>query len=192
MTKRVVVGGFLAGLVMFIWSSVAHMALPVGEIGLSTIANEDAVLAAMKTSTNEPGLYFLPGHAFMTSPAAEKQKAMQEMTTKSKTAGSMIIDYHPQGAPEITLKTLGLEFLSDVVAGWILAFALWAALPRIGSLIGRVGLVAGLGLLPFIVSDFSQWNWYGYPTAYEIGQVLDYGVGALLAGVFLAWFLKSE
>jgi len=192
MTKKVVIGGILAGVLMFIWSSIAHTALPIGEMGLSTIPNEDVVLAAMKANMNAPGLYFLPGHEYFVAPPAQREAAMKAMMEKQKTSGSAIVVYHPNGGEEISGKTLGLEFLSDLFAGWILAFALWAALPRVVSFGGRVVFVTALGLLPFIVSDFSQWNWYGYPARYEFGQILDYGVGALLAGILLAWFFRRE
>jgi hypothetical protein len=191
MTKKVVIGGILAAVLMFIWSSIAHTALPIGEMGLSTTPGEYAVLAAMKSSMSTPGLYFLPGNEYFTAPPAQKQAAMKALEEKQKTTGAAFVVYHPEGNEGISGKTLGLEFLSDVFAGLILAYALWVALPRVVSFSGRVALVTMLGLLPFIVADFSYWNWYGYPLRYEIAQLLDYGVGALFAAVFLAWFFRN-
>lgn len=34
------VGGVLAGLVMFLWSAVSHMALPLGEMGLRNVPED--------------------------------------------------------------------------------------------------------------------------------------------------------
>jgi hypothetical protein len=53
----------------------------------------------------------------------------------------------------------------------------------------RVWLVSIMGLLPFVGADFPNWNWYGFPGLYMTGKVLDYCVGAVLAGIFLAWWL---
>jgi hypothetical protein len=192
MTKKIVIGGILAGVVMFVWSSIAHVGLPIGEMGISTISNEDAVLAAMKTSMPASGLYFLPGNDYMQAPREQRGAAMKAMMEKQKTMGAAMVVYHPNGGEDISPKTLGLQFLTAVVAGLIFAFALWAALPRVVSFGGRVMFVTALGLLPFIVSDFSKWNWYGYPTMFELGQILDYGVGALLAGIVLAWYFRRE
>jgi hypothetical protein len=192
MTKRVVIGGVLAGVLMFVWSSIAHVVLPIGQMGFSTISNEDAVLTLMKANMPSSGLYFLPGHEFMTAAPAQRDAAMKALIEKQKATGSAFIIYHPNGGEDVSPKTLGLEFLSDLFAGWIFAFALWAALPRVVSFGGRVVFVTALGLLPFIVSDFSQWNWYGYPTVYELAQILDYGVGALLASILLAWYFRRE
>jgi hypothetical protein len=34
MTKRILLAGLLGGLAMFIWQSVAHVVLPLGEAGI--------------------------------------------------------------------------------------------------------------------------------------------------------------
>ena len=34
--------------------------------------------------------------------------------------------------------------------------------------------------------DVSYWNWYGFPVSYTIAQLVDHGIGYLLAGFVLA------
>ena len=47
---------------MFVWTSVAHMALPLGEAGINEIPNESAALGAMQSSIGDKtGLYIFPG-----------------------------------------------------------------------------------------------------------------------------------
>ena len=59
---KILLAGFLGAVAMFIWTSIAHMALPLGEAGISEIPNEQAVLAAMQSNIAEKsGLYFFPG-----------------------------------------------------------------------------------------------------------------------------------
>jgi hypothetical protein len=48
---RILVAGVLGGIVMFVWTSIAHMALPLGEAGIGEIPNESAMLSAMHTTT---------------------------------------------------------------------------------------------------------------------------------------------
>ena len=50
----------------------------------------------------------------------------------------------------------------------------------------RALLVALLGLLETFDIDLSQWNWYGFPTAYLAAQAVDHTVGWFLAGLVLA------
>ena len=41
---KILLAGVLGGIVMFVWTSIAHMALPLGEAGINEIPNESAVL----------------------------------------------------------------------------------------------------------------------------------------------------
>ena len=59
---RVLLAGILGGIVMFVWTSIAHMALPLGEAGITEIPNESAVLSSMQRNIGEKaGLYIFPG-----------------------------------------------------------------------------------------------------------------------------------
>ena len=59
---KILLAGILGGIVMFIWTSIAHMALPLGEAGLGEIPNESTVLSAMQSNIGEQtGLYVFPG-----------------------------------------------------------------------------------------------------------------------------------
>ena len=50
MTMRVLIAGILGGIAMYIWSTIAHVALPLGQVGVSQMPNEAAVLAAAQAS----------------------------------------------------------------------------------------------------------------------------------------------
>ncbi|PYK10280.1 MAG: hypothetical protein DME61_03740 [Verrucomicrobia bacterium] len=61
---KLLVAGILGGIVMFIWTSIAHMALPLGEAGIGEIPNESAVLSSMQSTIGEQsGLYVFPALA---------------------------------------------------------------------------------------------------------------------------------
>jgi hypothetical protein len=53
MTKRILLAGILGGIAMFLWSSVAHVMLPLGQTGIKEIPSEASVLSAMYTSLGE-------------------------------------------------------------------------------------------------------------------------------------------
>ena len=189
MTKKIVLGGIIGGVLMFIWSAVAHMLLPIGEMGIKTIPNEDAVLAAMKANITEPGFYFFPGEGMMQAqslPKEQQQAAMDAWARKYETGPAGIMVYKPIGGSPMPPSKLIYEFLSDVVAGLIAAFVLAMATLRIKSFGGRVGFVTLLGVLAWILIEFSYWNWYGFPVAYEAGVFIDIVVGMALAGTGIA------
>jgi hypothetical protein len=74
-TTRIILAGVLGGIAMFIWTSIAHMALPLGHAGIRELPNEQAVLAAMQTGIGDKnGLYFFPGLGVGDNPTHEQEK----------------------------------------------------------------------------------------------------------------------
>jgi hypothetical protein len=54
---KILLAGILGAVAMFIWTSIAHMFLPLGEAGIAEIPNESAVLSAMQSNIgNQTGL----------------------------------------------------------------------------------------------------------------------------------------
>src|SRR5437762_9525392 len=92
---KVVLGGLVAGVVIFFWGAVAHMALPIGKMGIRQIPNEDAVLGAMRITIQEPGFYFFPGMD-LGKQASESEQQVWKAKLKEGPAGVLIIQ--PQGA----------------------------------------------------------------------------------------------
>ena len=194
MIKKVTFGGILAGVLIFVWSSLAHTVLPIGAMGISTTANEDAILTTLRTNLQSSGFYIIPGHQLMEAekvPGADQQKAMDEWQSKYGGGPHAILIYHPSGAKIMAAGQLVGELVADLIAGLIIAFALWMAVPRVRSFWGRVGLVALIGLLPWLIVDYSNVNWYGFPIAYAINQLLDQEIGAILAGIGLALLFRK-
>src|SRR4051794_7330658 len=60
MNRRVLLAGVLGGIAMFVWSSVAHMGLPLGEAGVQQIAGEAPLLASMQSTLKGNGFYVFP------------------------------------------------------------------------------------------------------------------------------------
>ena len=195
MTKKIVIGGVLAGIAIFIWSSIAHMLLPIGEMGIKTISNEDAVVAAMKANITESGLYFIPGEGMAAAkslPKEQQQAAMEAWQKKYEAGPRGILVYHPTGEKLFMPRYFIVEFLSDVIVALIAAFALAMASGKLRSFAGRVVFVTLLGLLGWAATDVSYWNWYGFPGAYEVGQFLDQVVGMAVAGTVLAFIMRRD
>jgi hypothetical protein len=84
---------------MFIWTSIAHMALPLGEAGVREIPNEQAVLAAMQANIGgKSGLYLFPGFGLGPNATRQQRKeAMQHMGEKIASNPSGILMYHTPG-----------------------------------------------------------------------------------------------
>jgi hypothetical protein len=149
----------------------------------------------MKSNLTEPGFYFFPGEGAMHdgSGASEEQKAAQAAWLKKYEAGPRgILIYHPTGESPMSPRQLMSELASNIVAVIIVAFVLSCALGGLRTAAARVGFVTLLGILPWVVVDFSYMNWYGFPPAYEVGAFLDQIIGMALAGVVLAFVFRRS
>ena len=58
---RILVGGVVAGVVVFFWGFVSHMLLPLGEMGLQSLAHEDDLNAAIKKDVRRAGAVLCAG-----------------------------------------------------------------------------------------------------------------------------------
>jgi len=189
---RILLAGILGGIAMFIWTSIAHMALPLGEAGINEIPNESAVLGAMQSSIGDKtGLYIFPGlGAGKNATREEKREAMKQMQQRIAANPSGILMYHPPGRPFAFGKSLAVELSTEVLQAILVIWLL--AQTRIGSFAGRVGFVLIAGILASITTNVSYWNWYGFPGAYTASYILIEIVGFLLVGVVAALLLRKR
>jgi len=178
---------------MFIWTSIAHMALPLGEAGIREIPNESAVLSAMQGNIAEnEGLYIFPGFGLGPNPSREAQhEAMKHMDEKLARHPSGILMYHPAGSrPLVMVRYLSIEFATELLEAFLALFLL--SLTNLTSFGARLGFVVLAGVLAAIATNISYWNWYGFPTVYTAAYMLIQVVGFLCVGLVAGLVLKPR
>jgi hypothetical protein len=189
-TTRILLAGILGGIAMFIWSSLAHLVLPLGEIDMREFRDEGAMLDAMKTNlADAEGLYHFPGHR--TGPNAmrqEKEEAMKRAMEKAASGPSGILLYHPIRQFSFG-KLLGVEFATELLEAILAVFLL--AQTRIASFGGRVGFVTVTGLVAAITTNVSYWNWYGFPAVYTVSCMSIQIIGFICVGIIAALILRK-
>jgi hypothetical protein len=184
--------GVLGGIVMFIWTSIAHVALPLGEAGIRGIPNESAVLSAMQSNIGEhTGLYIFPGPGVgKNATREEKNEAMRRMSEKMTANPSGILMYHSPGRRFAFGKWLGIEFGTELLEAILVVFLL--AQTRIVSFAGRVAFVVVAGILAAITTNISYWNWYGFPSVYTASYILIEIAGFFVVGITAALLLRKR
>jgi len=181
---RVLIPGIVGGIVMFIWGAISHMVLPIGEMGMQSLPNEDAVVSAMKQGISGPGLYFFPGMDMH----KEMSKAEQAAWAAKYAAGPTgLLVYTPTGEQAMSPRHLLIELLSNIGAA-IIAASLLVKIS--GSFASRALAVAMLGLFCWLSISVSYWNWYRFPAAFSLGEMLDQVIGWGLSGLALAKMVK--
>lgn len=186
-TTRIILAGVLGAIAMFIWTSIAHMALPLGHAGVRELPNEPAVLAALQTSLgDQSSLYLFPGLGVGDHPTREQMsEAMGHMNEKLSNNPSGLLMYHAKGARSISMpKLLTVEFATELLEALFAVFLL--AQTRISSCGGRVGFIFVVGIVAAIATNVSYWNWYGFSGVYTVAYMLIQVVGFLCVGLVAA------
>jgi hypothetical protein len=190
-TTRIFLAGVLGAIAMFVWTSIAHMALPLGEAGVQNTMNDDALLIALKSTVKDkPGLYIYPSMGLGPDAThAQRSEAMKSFEASLEKNPSGFFIYHPAGSRPMNMgKYLTIEFLTELcealLAVWLLAQT------RIVSFGGRVGFVTAAGIMAAIATNVSYWNWWGFPGNYTAAYILIQVVGFFLVGVVAATMFR--
>ncbi len=174
---RILIAGLVGGIAMFIWSSVAHLATPLGMIGVSTLPNESTTVGNLASAIGDKGGLFL-------FPAAMTGKA------STATAPGGFLVYNPRSPMTMSPRNLVVEFLTEVaeslLAAWLLAQT---------ALLGyamRVGFVTVVGLAAAITTNIPYWNWYTFPLDYTLAYGFVELAAYLAAGLAIAAVLRPK
>src|SRR5438045_7892072 len=137
---NILLASILCVVAMFIWTSSAHMVLPLGEAGISEIPNEQAVLAAMQSNIGEKsGLYFFPKPSVGPNATRQEQgEAMKQAAAKMASGPSGLLIYN-YARPFAFAKALTIEFATELLEAILVVLLL--AQKRIASFAGRVGFI---------------------------------------------------
>jgi hypothetical protein len=191
MTVRCIIAGILGGIVMFAWTSIAHMFLPLGETGIKEIPNEEAVLSALKTNLgDQEGFYIFPGPGLPPDATREQKKeGMKRAVEKYKDNPVGMMIYHAPGRRFAIGRWLSIEAATELVEALIAVYLLCQT--GIVSFIGRVAFVTTAGILAAIATNVSYWNWYGFPRNYTAAYMIIQVVGFLCVGIVAALVLPK-
>jgi len=179
---RAIAAAIVGGIVMFGWGAASHMILPIGDMGLKSLPNEEGLVTTLKSNVTERGFYLFPGmgHGEVTE---EEMKAWEE---KYQQGPRGVLVFDPTGDAAMSPAMLGTEFVSNFLACLIAA----CILARIATGRFERGLIAGgFGVLGWLSIEVSFWNWYRFPTQFAVGELIDQSAGWLLAGWAIALVL---
>ena len=178
--KRILLAALLGGLAAFVWSSISHTVLPLGEAGVRTLPNEETTLEGLRGSIPEPGLYLFP---LMGNPSEASEEEQARWAEKYRTGPAGFLIYRPLGGEFNFPKLLVVELLTNILAALIAALLLAR---MAGSYLQRALIVAALGIFSWLSISISYWNWYDFPTSFILAEGLDQFLGWLVAGLVIA------
>ena len=168
----------LSAVVVFVASSIIHMALPWHKNDYPTVPNQDNVMEALRPFGIPPGDYMMP--------RAADHKAMRtpEFSEKLNKGPVMILTVMPNG-PWTMGRNLVLWFIYSAVVGFFAAYVATHALPA-GAPYPRVFQVIGAtAFIGYVVALWQMSIWYRRAWSTTLKATIDGLIYALLtAGVF--------
>jgi hypothetical protein len=183
--KRILLAGVVGGLLMFIWSAVAWMALPLHTSTISTMANEDSVITAMKSGMESKSVYMFPAR-----PKSGDQTVLDAWKKKFNQGPIGIVFYSPAGASDMMLAEMGIGLVDSILTAILAAWLLSRSTAASSGYFARVMFCGMLGLFICLAVHVPNWNWLMYPVDYTRGWVADSLIGWVIGGIGIAAFVK--
>jgi len=190
MARKTILGGIIGAVVVFIVSSLWHTVLGLGEIGIKTVPNEDAVQTALRSVITEPGFYIFPAPNMTAGRTKEQKQAdFASYQAKYRQGPRGILIYSPGGTDFNFPKAMLNQFIFNLAAALILAWILAAG--AAGTTYGtRVLIVFLASIFAGIVILLPYWNWYEFPLSYVLGDIAGWAVSWFCGGLVMAKTVK--
>ncbi len=182
--KRIVLGGLVGGLIVFVWGMVAHMMLPLGHMGIGALPNVEAVASVLKDSGVEAGMYMVPN-----AEAGDSDEQREAWKEQYRAGPRALIVYSPEGDDPTSPKQLGMGLLMAVVAAWVACLIVAQSATFYAA---RLIVVTLLGVFAWLAIELPYWNWYLFPSDRIAASFVEHVVGWFLAGLAIAGIVKGR
>jgi hypothetical protein len=170
----------LSSVIVFVVSSIIHMALPWHKSDYPKVPNEDRVMDALRPLAIPPGDYMVP------RPSSREDMRSPEFAEKIRKGPVMILTVVPSG-PMSMGRNLVLWFLYCVVVGLLATYVAGRALP-VGAAYLRV--FQFVGVTAFVGYSVALWQmsiWYRRAWSATIKATVDGLIYALLTAGTFGW-----
>jgi hypothetical protein len=172
MTKTILLGTLIGGIILFAWSAVSWELLPWHTSSFRSFSNEDAMTQALLAGAKQNGMYSIPG-------------GLEDNPNQEKLIKGPFMFAAVRPGP---MGPVAPMFIGQALIQFAAAFMLTLLLMQVHALsfARRVLFVAGIGLAGGVAAFLPEMNWWGFSAAYTLVNVADMTIGFTLAGVALA------
>src|SRR5712664_2577281 len=170
----------LSSVIVFVVSSVIHMALPWHKNDYRKVQNEDRLRDALRPLAVPPGDYMVP------RPSNMQEMCSPEFSEKMKKGPVMILTVIPNGSPSMG-KPLALWFLYSAVVGLFAAYVAGRALPAGTPYLRVFQLVGATAFIAYAVGVWQMSIWYSRKWSTTVKATVDGLIYALLTAGTFGW-----
>ena len=170
----------LSAVIVFVASSIIHMALPWHKSDYAKVPNEDRVMDALRPLAIPPGDYMIP------RPSSREDMRSPEFAEKLKKGPVIVATVIPNG-PMSMGRSLILWFLYLVVVSFFAAYVAGRALPVGAQYLRVFRFVGATAFIGYAVALWQMSIWYRRAWSTTIKTTVDGLVYALLTAGMFGW-----
>ena len=180
MVKKLILGGIFGGVVLFAWGALSWMVLPWHRSTIQKFGQENVVEVVLAANAPTAGVYIVPNACPLKTPDKTARQAAQK---KAETGPFAFVVVSPKGVGPMK-RNMIREFAIQILA----AMFITTLLLRLGktSYGNRVVSAVLFAFAASLVTEVSNWNWWGFPLNFTLAACADLLVGWFLAGLVIA------
>jgi hypothetical protein len=183
---RVLLGGIVGGLLVFICGFVSHAVLKLAEQHVHQIPNEQRVADTVRDNIPAAGIYYSP----WMDPADNGDEAKtKEWEERFKAGPYFFLVRGRDGEAWNMTRALGFEYASNFLAALIASLVVAAIGTRV-NVLAKSLLVGLLGMFAWLSQDVSYWIWHQFPQEFVVAELVTAAMSWLLAGIAIALIVR--
>jgi hypothetical protein len=170
----------LSAVLVFVASSVIHMASPWHKNDYGKVSNEDKVMDALRPFAVPPGDYMVP------RPSGPQELRSPEFAAKLNKGPVMMLTVIPNGMMSMT-RNLLLWFIYCAVVGYFAAYIAASALPVGAPYLKVFRFVGAAAFIGYALALWQMSIWYRRAWSTTIKVTVDGLIYALLTAGMFGW-----
>jgi hypothetical protein len=170
----------LSAIIVFVASSVIHMASPWHKSDYPKVPNEDALRAALRPLAIPPGDYMVP------RPSGREEMQSPQFAQKVQEGPNLVLTVLPNG-PWSMGRNLGLWFVYLIVVSLFAAYVAGRALPAGSVYLQVFRFVGTTAFLGYAAALWQMSIWYRRSWSITVKSTVDGLVYALLTAGTFGW-----
>lgn len=170
----------VAAALVFVVSSILHMATPLHKNECRKVTGEDALREALRKQALAPGDYGIP------RPDSMKDMCSPEMMEKYREGPVALLTVFPPGPPRMG-RSLTQWFVFCLVVGAFAAYVGWITLGANATYLARFRITGTVAFAGYSLSGVSESIWRGRPWSTTLAYLFGGLLYALATGGAFGW-----
>lgn len=178
MWKPIVRCAIVGGIIVFLWSMISWMVLPLHKASMNAFSNEERVEGEILDAAKEDGIYVIP---FMNYDEDQSQR--------SKSGPFIFVNVKRGVNFQNMTQSMVIGIITQILAAGLITYLLLKT--KAMKYWGRVWFVTVVGIVIALVSAMPAWNWWHFPGTWALLEAFDVVIGWFLGGLVIAKLVKN-